>query len=355
MKALRLILPPRSAQAALLGLLGASGCSPSQPATIVGETPAKAAHLHTASDRVALWRVQGSYSSRNLLYISSPADGRVYVYTYPGGKRVGAISGLDSPFGECSDAAGNVFVVAYASASEKSSLIYEYAHGGSQPVETLIDPGRGAACAVEPTTGNLAVSNSSDESNPYSGYGSVAVYDHAQGDPAMYYSSEQHPFRFCGYDNLGNLYLVAPSEKYSNRFDFIELPQDSGSFQPIALKVELYDGYGGFTPSVQWDGKYITVSSAANARTGPVTVYRLDVSGTTAQVVGATELSSAKDHPPEGQTWIYPRTLIGVDLYRHNMSQISLWHYPKGGEPRRSTGLGFLEEPYGLTLSPASP
>jgi hypothetical protein len=317
-----------------------SGCSSSQTAPAIGSAPrTEARHGH---------------SSQDLLYISFPGKGKVYTYTYPHGDRVGTLSGLISPFGECVDAAGDVFIVAYASTAYESSVVYEYAHGGSQPIATLNDPGRGAACAVDPTTGNLAVSNSSDDSNPYSGYGSVAMYDQAQGIPTMHYSSQQHPFRFCGFDDRGNLYLVAPSEKHSGQFDFIGLPQDSDSFQLITLKVQLYDGYGGFTPSVQWDGKHVTVSSAANAKSGPVTVYRLDISGSTAEIVGTTELSSTKNHPAESQTWIYRKTIVGIDYYRHFMSQVSLWRYPKGGEPRRNIGLGFLEEPYGLTLSPGS-
>ncbi|HEX3370694.1 MAG TPA: hypothetical protein VHS56_14035, partial [Candidatus Cybelea sp.] len=84
--------------------------------------------------------------SDDLLYVASGEQ--ISVYTYPGGRLVGNIGGAVGAL--CSDAAGDVFVVGYE--------ILEYAHGVTQPIATLDDYYNNPhGCAVDPTTGNLAV------------------------------------------------------------------------------------------------------------------------------------------------------------------------------------------------------
>ncbi len=330
-----------------------SGCGPSQ--TSSAADPARAVptlSYDTAPART--WR-KNSTSGEDLLYISSAPDGYVSVYTWPDATPVENLTGLIDPLGECVDAAGDVFIVAYASQSYQSSVIYEYAHGGSEPIATLSDSGGGYGCSIDPTTGNLAVSNIGDDNNPYGHeYGSVAVYAQAQGNPTIYYSRSEFHFQFCGYDDKGNLYLTAPDESSGEQYDLIRLPRGSGSFELMNLDVKLYYGYG-FVPSVQWDGKYVTVSSAANARLGPVSIYRLRISGANAKAVGTTMLSSQKDHPEGQQSWIYGKTITGLNYYHHGTLEVSVWRYPKGGQPTRNSKVGKGAAGYGLVVSPAQP
>jgi hypothetical protein len=292
----------------------------------------------------ASWIQRGS-SSHDLLYVSDEYA-NVYVYTYPQGKRVGKLTGFIAPVGECVDAAGDVFIVSAASKSYQSSVIYEYAHGGANPVAALQDSGAGVGCSIDPTTGNLAVANASDESNPYGAeYGSVAAYTQAQGDPRMYYSSGFH-FDLCGYDDQGNLYLDSPDPN-GNEEDLVRLSSGSSSFEQINLDTKFY----GFPSSVQWDGRSMTVTSDPT-RHGPLLVYRLSLSGSNGKVVGTTQLSSKKNNYV-GQTWIQDKTFLAINLYDGaRRTQVSLWKYPKGGEPQHNIRLsgGFK---WGLTVSPA--
>ncbi len=129
-------------------------------------------------------------SSQNLLYVSSPHLGNVYVYNYSKGKLVGTLTGLFEPLGECVDKSGNVFVVTQVSTPSSGSNVYEYAHGGSSPITVLSEPGYAEGCAIDPKTGNLAVANIDDANNPYYNAGDVAIYTSAQGDPTMYYTSQ---------------------------------------------------------------------------------------------------------------------------------------------------------------------
>ena len=102
----------------------------------------------------------------------SGQQGAVLVLSFPKGDLVGTLTGFSVPSGECVDESGDVFV-----ADGGADTIREYAHGGTTPIATLNDPGEPYGCSVDPTTGNLAVTNGSD---------SVAIYPSAQGTPTLY-------------------------------------------------------------------------------------------------------------------------------------------------------------------------
>lgn len=281
----------------------------------------------------------------DLLYVS---DGyaEVYVYSYPSGRLAGELTGFVAPpLGECVDGAGDVFIVT-APSGYQTSVVYEYAHGGSEPIATLSDEAPGEGCSVDPSTGNLAVANPTDSTNPYGKYGSVAVYPHAQGNPNVFYTSTFH-FDFCGYDDRGNLYLDAP-DPYGDDEALIRLSKGSGTFEEISLDTKFY---GSATPaSVQWDGKDMTVTSDP-ARRGPLLVYRLSINGSSGKVTGTTQLSSKKNNYI-GQTWVLRRTYVAMNAYKHGKLRASLWIYPTGGEPRRSITLGAGAK-WGLIVSRA--
>lgn len=93
-------------------------------------------------------------AGEDLLYVGGGGTyGYVHVYSYPQGKLVGKLTGLDLPYGECVDASGDVWIV-----TNFPNQAIEYAHGGTTPIATLSVPGSNAyGCAVDPASGNLAV------------------------------------------------------------------------------------------------------------------------------------------------------------------------------------------------------
>jgi hypothetical protein len=284
------------------------------------------------------------------LYVASITDypsGNVYVYTYPQGHLAGTLTGSISPAGECVDSKGDVFIVALANKSSNSSIIYEYAHGGTQPIATLNDPARGDGCAIDLASGNLAVANSFDSKNPYGYYGDVAVYAGAQGNPTMYYSSGLVGFGLCGYDAKENLYLRAASSQYGYQSQLIRLSAD-GDFEQISLTVTLYNE--GDSPSVQWDGKYMTVSSTAYNK--PTYLYRLRIAGDSAIVVGTTTLRSKRNSLRTGQFWIQGKRVVGSDYFK-GLGGVDLWPYPTTGKPRTIVPNKENFEPSGIAVSPA--
>ena len=317
------------------------GCGGSQrPIGAPGAMPQTSA-LATHATRGGSWMLPEA-KSEDLLYIAAGlVDGAVYVYTYPRGRFVGTLTGFAEPFGECTDSAGDVFIVAFSNtSSSSSSTIYEYAHGGTTPIAMLSDPSAGVACAIDPVSGNLAVSGDG-----------VAIYQHATGSPTMYYSSQYKIFRSCGYDNRGNLYLLSGSNLYRQQVVLLRLSRASSDFEQISLNAKLYTNT--LWPSVQWDGKHMTVTSNPDRK--PLLIYRLHISGSAATIVGTTEVSSSKNNY-NGQTWIQGNTIVGTGYAKRGNENAFLWRYPAGGAPRsqiKKVGNVRAPEVSGVTVSVA--
>ena len=306
-----------------------AGCGGSQPPIgapgAMHESPAIPSHAnHSASS-----------TGSDLLYASggTGTKGAVYVYSYPQGDLVQTLTGLIVPGGECVDASGDVFITAYANPSFTSSKIFEYVHGGKTPLATLNDPGIANGCAVDPRSGNLAVSNGQDASNPYGNYGDIAIYSQAQGSPTMYYSSH-YAFGFCGYDNAGNLYLAA-TKAYDRRPQLVRFSEGSASFVPIKVRKPIY-AYDEFTPSVQWNGSSMTISSttamgARSGASGTISIYALKISADKAAVSSITKLK-VKGNAHTGQSWIFDGAVAGI-YYNKDWGNVGIWSYPGRGNP----------------------
>ena len=314
-----------------------AGCGSQPPIGAPGAMPQ--GRTATQAKHGGSWMLPEA-KSEDLLYIAAwPGYGAVYVYTYPKGQLVGTLTGFAEPFGECTDSAGDVFIVAFSNtSSSSSSTIYEYAHGGTSPIATLSDPNVAFGCALDPTTGNLAASG-----------GGVAIYQHATGNPTIY--SSGFAFHYCGYDDKGNLYLSAASDRYGNQAQLIRLASGSSEFEQISVNAKLY-AYS-LWPSVQWDGKHITVTSNPDRK--PLLIYRLHISGSSATIVGTTEVSSSKNNY-NGQTRIQGDTIVGTGYAKRGNENAFLWRYPAGGAPRsqiKKVGNVRAPEVSGVTVSVA--
>jgi DNA-binding beta-propeller fold protein YncE len=254
------------------------------------------------------WMAAGA-RHENLLYLSD-GGGYVYVYAYPGGKLEGTLTGFSLPQGECVDGAGDVFIT-----NTNLSQILEFAHGGTQPIATLNDPGEYPdGCAIDPTTGDLAVTN-------LSAYGSgqtnsVSIYSSAQGTPTLYTDPDIYFMFFCAFDNKGDLFVDGQHFGGAGHgFQLAELPKGSSTFTNIAMPV-VVDFPGG----VQWDGKYVAVGDQEAD-----VIYHVRVVGITATVVGTTALTGGLDVV---QFWIQRDNVVGPDYLS---SDAGLWKYPAGG------------------------
>jgi DNA-binding beta-propeller fold protein YncE len=265
----------------------------------------------------------------DLLYVSDSfpyGSNDVYVYSYPKGKLKGQLTGFNEPSGQCVDKAGDVFIANFG-----ASQILEYAHGGTIPINTLADPGYyPLGCSVDPTTGNLAVTNRLSTSFTN---GDVAIYPHASGTPTSYTDPNFYYYEFCGYDNHGNLYIDGTTK--GSALVYAELPSGSSSLSELNLDQSI-----GFPGGVQWDGKHLAIGDQSAA-----VIYQFAISGSTGTKVGSTPLTGSKDVV---QFWIQGKRVIGPDA---GLADVGLYKYPSGGSPTKT--IVDLGEPVGATVSRA--
>ena len=264
--------------------------------------------------------IQPDVKKKSLLYVSSVLSNDVYVYSYANQQLVGTLTGFEQPYGLCADKTGDVWIV-----NDGAQQIVEYKHGGTSPIATLSDSGEyPEGCAVDPTTGNLAVTNFYSTS----GNGSVSIYAHASGEPTTYSDPSIANFRFCGYDDKGNLF--ADGATTSSEFAFAELRKGGSTLTNIALqqKVEWPGG-------VQWDGKYVAVGD-----TDAGILYRTNGAG--GKVKGSTTLA---DSNYVNQFWIAGKSVVAPS---QDGGDVGLYTYPAGGAPSKTIS---VEEPFGAALS----
>jgi hypothetical protein len=271
--------------------------------------------------------------SHDLLYVSG-ACGGICVFTYPGNTLVGQLSDSNFPYGECVDKAGDVFVADFGGDSGIAAIL-EYAHGGASPIATLSDPGYyPESCSIDPTTGNLAVTNDG---------GPLAIYTGAKGDPAYYTDSKAYPNGFCTYDDKGNLFV--DGEHVGNGdYALLEMPKGSYTFKNIKL-----DSPPSFWYDIQWAGKYLALANSTTV------IYHVAISGTKGTVIGSTVLNG----PVSGievQFWIQGGTIIEPYGTGDLPDELGFWRYPIGGKLRKHIGAQQFgnAELFGTAVSPAT-
>jgi sugar lactone lactonase YvrE len=273
---------------------------------------------------------------QDLLYVSDANTWDAYVYTFPQGKRVGALTGLDQPAGMCTDAKGDVWI-----ANSAAEQMVEFAHGGRFPIATLADPeGYPHDCAVDPTTGDLAVTNSN---TPSEGEGGVEIYKGAGGTPTLYQDPNIFWFHACTYDDKGNLFVNGMN--YDNGdFEFAELAKGSGSFEAISLSATIYEMGG-----VQWHGNYVALGDGNYQASGTSAIYHVRISGSSGTIAGTTLLSGSRG---VDLFWLQSGLIAGANCCQPNGTEM-FWKYPAGGTVTK-TLRGPLDAPQGSVVSLAS-
>jgi hypothetical protein len=313
--------------ATLIGCGGSSG-----PGVVSVEPPATASGTNG--------ELMGPAAKKSeLLYVSAglPARNKLYVFTYPDAAFVGAIAVPHRPLGLCTDKSGNVFVTTIVTNSA-TSYVYEYAHGGTQPIAILSNPGEGNGCAVDPSTGNLAVANWS--SGSVSGVGDVAIYQNATGTPITYATPSISAYWWCAYDDEGNLFVDGINGSHAQ--PMAELPKGASSFENVMLSAAI-------TPSsLQWlDGNLIVADDASIS--GPELLYRVKFSGTKGKVTGSTTLESRHEMNSWGGEFVVSGAHVAGPSYPRR--DFSVWSYPKGGKALHDATRRGVNEFYGVAIS----
>lgn len=283
-----------------------AGCASSQNAL----GPAAAPENTNVSRHATRSWVLPEAKAEDLLYAAG--DGTSYILAYPSGKLVGQIA--SGAADACSDQYGNVFLTGL-------STVFEYAHGSSSPSATLSVPNFSIGCAVDPSTGNLAVTYSRTSGD------NVAIFARAQGSPTLY---DSFAGQYCGYDNAGNLFIDDQGE-YG--LVLSELPAASNAFGNLNLTPSILRNPG----RVQWDGSDITIEAGIGTHhpAHALAIYRLKVAGSTANVVGTTHIDGIRFNGYI--SWIYKSiVVVPYDASKNtDGTSLGIWKYPHGGKPQR--------------------
>lgn len=274
-----------------------------------------------AGKRVRPWMLPEA-KSHDLLYVSDPPI--VRVYEYPRAKLVGTIKPAQQAGNLCASAAtGDVFFV-------ELSQIEEYAHGGTEPIQTLKFPDYDAFwCAVDARSGNLAVTDAAYN-------GGIYVYPNASGTPKLYPSPPGvgGPDA-CVYDDRGNLYVTGGSPSFA-------LGEISKTGKEFAIPLGTTPTEPAWQPGVQWDGADIALSDGAQ------NLYRFKIVRHTGVLDSQATLGDATS---VFGMWVDGARLIIPNRHQYRGS-VQFYAYPGGGAPTKTMN-GFYA-PFGVTVSAAS-
>lgn len=285
-------------------------------------------------------------TSADLVYASDNNTGDVYVYSFPDGTLVGTLTGFAYPTGLCADKKGDVWIVDSGGHTNDKPNLTEFAHGGTKPIATLVlFPETSAGCAVDPMTGNLAVTDFTATTGAVE-EGDVAIFTHASGSPKRYTSyTAQIWGAFCGYDNAGNLFVDFHTWVTGINFGFGELPKGGSSIKVIPL-------HGGkilWPGAVQWDGKYVTITDPYMASTDGTTVTKMyRTTGASGKIIGSVTLQNTNIYEP----WIHQFATFGhvVVVPDAARRELQFANYPAGQVIREFS----THRLYGVTISLAT-
>ena len=286
---------------AAIAIASLTGCSGSQPPIGVS------------------WGPQNAVVRKDLtlLYVTEQVNGDVYMVALPSGKLVGKLTGFDYATGDCVDALGDVFVSSFYAGQVRA-----YAHGAKVAFRVLSDgPSYPYGCSVDPTTGNLAVSNWPIDSSE----GGVTVYYKAKGKAHHYYYGYAGgpDFWYCAYDSDGDLYAETTD---GNQPIFLELAKGGDKLRPVSLHPAIIGD--GVPPPLSWDGKYLVIAKPAAGA-----IYQYRMSGGTGTRVGVVKLDKASG--VFGPFWIASngttRTLY-VPITEDSVESVGVYRYPSVGK-----------------------
>jgi hypothetical protein len=245
--------------------------------------------------RARTWMSPDASKMPNLLYVANQGSGSVAVYNYTKGDDVtlvGSLSGFSRPGGMCTDKSGKVWITDYP-----TRRIIIYAHGGTSPIATIQQKkGFPNACAVDPATGNLAVTDDNPNGH-YEAHATVHVYPPGQlKGPGIIYGRLFYKTGFAAYDNSGDLFVDGtPCLYYYGCYygggppGLFELAKGASDFGQVSFDdVTLVKPTG-----LNWLNPTLLLTDSDAQPSGSPVAYKLSVSNFKATVVQTLPFSQS--------------------------------------------------------------
>ncbi len=274
---------------------------------------------------------------KELLYISDQVTDHVFVYDYKTRRLVGRLNGFYKPAGQCVDSRGDVWIT-----DSTAEAVVEYAHGAGRRTKRIRTAGLANSCSVDPTSGDLAVS---DSSTPRRG-SEIEIVDFT-GKRRAYWSTSCQSIVQVGYDNEGNLYVSSSSEASSS--SVCELPHGGTALTQVPI-----DGTIKVPGGVMWDGEYIAFTDRLYSYDYSA-IYQAEPNGSGGlHVVGETVFEGGGSGDCKFSDLVQPfivgsqntpsndeqgNVVVGSNYqceYPSGGYAFSYWAYPRGGNPKHT-------------------
>jgi|GEM_PF-1206411 len=277
-------------------------------------------------------------SAKRLLYISDWATNEVYVYDYDSRAQIAKLDGFKQPAGECVDRKNDVWITDF-----RAYDVVKYGHGGSKPIEILQTAGHPIGCAVDFTSGNLAVVNFFTKNGP----GNLQVWKNGGGKPTTYTPAALYYLWPPAYNANGAVFFEGRL-KDGSRYGVSELANGAKALREDRLKGATIH-FGG---AAEWDGAHIALVDQASASGDTTVIYRTSFSGAVGAVLGRTHLNDSchGNATDVVQPFIVPADGIVVGGNLSCKNRVDYWEYPAGGSVK-STLRDAPGEPFGAAVS----
>ncbi|HXM08191.1 MAG TPA: hypothetical protein VN936_12040 [Candidatus Acidoferrum sp.] len=273
-----------------------------------------------------------------LLYLGQPYQNKISIFPYAHGVAGSAIATINilSENGICSDNNGNVYV---PTGSDRNISVFE--HGATSPTRTIRVSGYPLACAVDRSTGTLAVT-------VFTRFGKltkdclVYVYPHAQAPGKKYLSFKSFAnAESIAYDNLHDLFVVSNTcgrHHQCSPYELYELTPGADAFRQVYLK-----GLTFARPvEIAWTNRGLLLASSGTLQSRS-TGFTLSIRNYVASVLNTIPFANSRTvnniAVDDGLAIVTNDTANAVDTYR-----------VRTGKPI-SILSGGLGEPFGITIS----
>jgi hypothetical protein len=368
-----------SAAAAMM-LAGCSGGSPSSATSAVGlpQRSVASSHYVFPSERlIAMTNARGvvpkpshrrgkswvnptAKDTQYLLYVADTGGtGNYDIYSYKSkaGHLFGTLHpgsfGFSMPTGSCEDTAGNVYIV-----DAGSGLLWQFPHGSSSGTSVAITSAMmPLGCSVDPTTGNIAVSNF--------GNSTMNIFQGGFSGTQLL-STALEPYMWSpGYDPSGNLFVESEASQFTS-IELEELPAGSSTWRVISLPNQACGNPFCFPDSVQWDGTYLEAGDqnfGTTTNTIPSDImgaFRISVSGSTGTEISSTTYNGncATTAPTADALQIFvggtKRNMNGAVFGNIDCAgNVNYYNYTGGGAAKRSLPVNIApaQAGYGISVS----
>jgi hypothetical protein len=295
-----------------------------------------------------------------LLYVADTGGtGNYDIYSYKSqkGHLFGTLHpgsfGFSMPTGSCEDTAGNVYIV-----DAGSGLLWQFPHGSASGTSVTITNAQSPlGCSVDPTTGNIAVSN----------FGNSTMNIFQGGiNGTQLLSTALEPYMWSpGYDPKGNLFVESEYTQFTS-IELEELPAGSSTWQVISLPNQACGNPFCFPDSVQWDGTYLEAGDQNFGTTNNsypsdmMGAFRISVSGSTGTEVSSTTYNGncATTAPTADALQIFvggtTRKMNGAVFGNIDCAgNVNYYNYTAGGNAKRSLPVNIapVQAGYGISVS----